>query len=541
MKKIILIVTAVLVSVLIASAIYFAPKLLQSSNLLSNNLTKANSKILASDGTLLYEFNGQTTKKYPHFVDYVIQEIAYKKLTAKGDSIYNIQGFNEKEVIDNTNSKQEDIEKLQDLGNQIYIKTIDELKAGGYTIQTTINPNTQTILEQNLAKTPLDNFAGNTYAGVILDGSTGNIVAMQGSKDYNNSDISGQVNQIAQLNPYDNYNGNAYHTVGSTFKVFNYIGALSKGVNPQTMLKNECIKFGPRLTKLENYTKGFCSGQYTLAESISKSYNIGATKALYIGGNGFNPDYLSADQDKNGKLAIREVSEKMGAKFQTSKNKQSTRDQHGSILSYGFDSIYGSSVAIGADDVSFLSHVTAFNTLAQSGDLKTATPFISIKYNKGDNKEVEVYQDKKALAYPNTKNVIDQGIANQTLTLIKNKTKDSLITWDVENQDIATVSGTATRSFAGLEQTSDLTIASVSKKYTTFVWAGNVTNQGNFAGIANLDSTRNLGENVSKPLMQELHKGLPESRFTNEGLRDFEGQMLTENQIQKNSEAKKVF
>jgi membrane peptidoglycan carboxypeptidase len=486
-------------------------------------------------------------KRFPHFVDYVIQEIAYKKLTSKGDDIFRIEGVNERELLANPNAPIEQRRVLNQIGDGIYAATIRELQRGGYVIRTSINPKAQETLERNLAKTPLANFGGNNYGGVVLDGSSGNIVAMVGSRDYNNANIGGQTNQIALQNPYYSTAGNAWHTVGSTFKIYDYTAAFLAGANPSTPVANNCMKFGKRQNILENYSKGFCSGTYSMRESLQQSYNIAAAKALYIAGNGLRPkpNYTSADQDENGNASVRDVAEKMGVSFQVKKNKATTYNEDGSTKEQGFDSVLGSVAAIGGDEVNFLSHATGVNTIAQSGNLRTATPFVAIEYKGvGDLELRDLYKERMAdgssSPYPQKDSVIDKGVANQVTDVLTTARQRSLFTWKVDGHDVAGKSGTATRSFGGNEMTSDFTIVSFTKKYTSVLWAGRTTADGG-QGIANLDSTSNLGVTAMRPLMQELHAGVAETRFSQDGLQDHKGQKLTPKQIEKYNEAAQVF
>jgi membrane peptidoglycan carboxypeptidase len=457
----------------------------------------------------------ENIKKFPHFVDYVIQEIAYNKLTAKGDKIYDKE-------YDKNNSKE-----TAEYGSVLYSLTLKELKRGGYTIKTTIDPKLQEALERNLSLIYLQGFGGNNYAGVILDGPTGGVKAMVGSKDYKDLKIGGQVNHIARLNPYDTVNSSSWHTVGSTFKIYDYYGALKQGVNPQTQFDNVCRKFANRANNSSNY-QGNCSGSGTLEYSLRQSKNIGAIKALYITGNGLNPNYLSGEQDIKGTTEVRALAKRMGVKF--------LRSDESAV-----QEVLGSAAAIGSDEVNLLSHAVGINTVAQSGNLRSADPFISITYNEnGEQKDSYVEAMSRSNPYPKVDGAEDKAVANQISQVLKINTNNSLFKWSVDNQDVAGKSGTATRGDP--ERTSDFTIVSFSKKYTSLLWAGNTnTTNAGWQAIADVDSTSTVGLVAMRPLMQEIHKGEPETRFNSDGLQSYNGQLLTPKQIQVYSQARRTF
>jgi membrane peptidoglycan carboxypeptidase len=491
-------------------------------------------------------------KRYPHFVDYVIQEIAYKKLTVKGRNIFGDPNYDEsqksfdtltfaqaKEIKDNDSS----------YGENVYNATVRELKKGGYEIRTTIDPKTQEALERNLAKIPLGNFNGNNYGGIILDGSTGSIVAMVGSKDFNDINIGGQTNHIAKLSPYS-ASDSSYHTVGSTYKIYDYTAALLNGANPGMRFSNACRGFARRTGNLSNYGLN-CSGDGTLTYSLRQSKNVSAAKALYIAGSGVNPNYMSYDQDIAGLKAVRELSEKMGVKYKISTTDALNGFEEMNNGEISRNTTLGSAAAIGTDVVNLTSHATGVNTLAQSGALRTATPFLSIKHRDNQDGEVkDIYNDRMSLPidkmpYPRTQpgtTVIDQGVANQMSDILKINTPDSLFRWSVDGHDVAGKSGTASGNVRNVgDKTTDFTIIAFSKKYTSLLWAGR-TNKEYSEGLRdNTDSTENVGVTAMKPLMQEIHAGLPETRFSFEGLQDSNGMKLTPKQIQLYSQTRKTY
>jgi membrane peptidoglycan carboxypeptidase len=461
-------------------------------------------------------------KRYPHFVDYVIQEIAYKFLTSKGDKI----AF--KNINEDENSEVTEKESAQ-YGTLVYDRTIKELKTGGYVIQTSLDPNIQGKLERNLENARYANVGANNAAGVVLDGPTGGIVGMVGSRDFNNRDIAGQINQIGTFSPFDK-GFSAWHTVGSTFKIYDYSMALNAGINPNTYLSNAPFKFGGRSNNLTNFIKDFARTE-TVSRSLPQSYNVGAAKAAYIGAVGLNPNFASYEDNSKTVAGLREWTQKMGVSYQR------TDEQIDKVTS-------SSPMAIGAEDVSLLSHATGANTLAQQGNLRTATPFVSIKYQDRD-----LYKEKMALGdkapYKVKDNIMDKGVANQMSNMLSMRSGNSLLRGRpvTDGWDFAVKTGTATRDYNGREQEVELSAIGWSPKYTTLVWMGRTINDKTGWGplYGGAESSPNLANPVFVPLMNELHEGKEGQKFTNDGLSEFRGMLLTDKQKSVYSQVRSVY
>jgi membrane peptidoglycan carboxypeptidase len=478
-----------------------------------------------------------TFKKFPHFVDYVIQEVAYKFLTSKGDKIV-------QNIIDSNYANDQDSKKIKELaqfGTLVYEKTIKELKTGGYTINTTLSPDIQGKLERGVARMNYGGTGGNNGAGVVLDGPTGGIVGMVGSRDFGDNNINGQQNQIGQFNPYDR-NYSSFHTVGSTMKVYDYSLALNAGLNPNTTLNNAPFKFGDRKNVQTNYVKGGCCPPASAQRSLAQSYNIGATKAAYFGGNGPTVNFNSADNGFKAVSSLLEWSKKMGAVYSRPDNE---------ITDSATEAI-ASAMAIGTEDLNLLSHAVGVNTIAQQGNLRTATPFVSIKYQERD-----IYKEKMALGdkapYKNADKVIDPGVTNQISRMLRIGDPNSLIRSNppiVDGWDFAGKTGTATRELRASNGTliSDDAVVELSnvqwsKKYTALMWLGNTKKTPPYFGALYDKATAepNVAAVGLNPLMRELHEGQPGQRFSTEGLSDFRGILMTDKQKATFSQLRSIY
>src|SRR5207302_10367442 len=80
----------------------------------------------------------------------------------------------------------------------------------------------------------------NTGAMLVMNPSDGEILAMVGSADYNNTAIRGQINLTGT-------DALGWRGVGSSFKVYTYAAALQAGlVTPATLLNDQSGVIGGR-------------------------------------------------------------------------------------------------------------------------------------------------------------------------------------------------------------------------------------------------------------------------------------------------------
>ncbi|HUW14108.1 MAG TPA: transglycosylase domain-containing protein [Anaerolineae bacterium] len=104
-------------------------------------------------------------------------------------------------------------------------------------------------------------------AAVAIRPRTGEVLALVGSLDYNNTDIDGQVNvALSERQP------------GSSFKPFTYLTAFSKGYSPATMVLDVPMGFPDPETGIyapENYDRRV-HGAMQLRQALQNSYNIPA-------------------------------------------------------------------------------------------------------------------------------------------------------------------------------------------------------------------------------------------------------------------------
>jgi len=113
-------------------------------------------------------------------------------------------------------------------------------------------------------------------AAVVIDPETGEILAMVGSKDFNDPDYDGQVNVTLSL-----------RQPGSAIKPITYVTALKKGYTASTLLMDVPTKFpggvGQPDYEPENYD-GEYRGPIQLRYALANSINVAAVKVLALVG-----------------------------------------------------------------------------------------------------------------------------------------------------------------------------------------------------------------------------------------------------------------
>ncbi len=281
----------------------------------------------------------QSTKQTPHFVDWVIREV--ETVLGNGDPNQGIVPF----------------------------------LTGGFNIRTTIDTNLENYVEAAVKfhltqpefhyygdETPID-VEHNIHdaAVVVMNSHTGEILAMDGSADYNNPDIrvGGEYNSA---DPPPNADGTpAGRGPGSTFKPFVYGTAFEMGWYPgmvvpdiQTFFPNGASAGAQRTTLYHppdysangdpNHYGG--NAQSTVRIAIAQSENIGAVRAMEYAG----PDNVLTTVHRLGL----------------------TQEQN-----------LGISWALGTENASVLQMVDAYQTFANSGNRVPSQGILDIWDNYG--------------------------------------------------------------------------------------------------------------------------------------------------------------
>ncbi len=164
----------------------------------------------------------------------------------------------------------------------------EALQSGGLRIITTLDYGLQQKAEEIVKKFALENqkkFNAENAAMVAIDPTTGDILAMVGSRDYFDKSIDGNFNVTTAL-----------RQPGSAFKPIVYATAFNKGYQPETALfdvqtefSSECnpdgttIHDGATCYRPVNYDDKY-KGPMSMRQALAESRNIPAIETLYLAG-----------------------------------------------------------------------------------------------------------------------------------------------------------------------------------------------------------------------------------------------------------------
>lgn len=154
----------------------------------------------------------------------------------------------------------------------------EAIETGGWKIYTTLDWDMQQQAEKSVREGAKRNLSRNASNAALtaVDPKTGEVLAMVGSKDFYDTSIDGEVN--VTLRP---------RQPGSSFKPFAYATAFEKGFQPETLLTDKRIDFGPDGSGKDyvprNYDGKF-HGTMPMRYMLAQSLNIPAVQTLYLAG-----------------------------------------------------------------------------------------------------------------------------------------------------------------------------------------------------------------------------------------------------------------
>jgi 1A family penicillin-binding protein len=154
----------------------------------------------------------------------------------------------------------------------------DRIETAGLRVFSTLDWDFQQSAEKAVREGAAKNraYGASNAALVSLDPKTGEVLAMVGSKDYFDQSIDGNVNiTISARQP------------GSSFKPFAYAAAFEKGFQPETLIVDRPINFGPDGTGknyIPNNYDGKFHGVLTMRQALAMSLNVPAVQTLALAG-----------------------------------------------------------------------------------------------------------------------------------------------------------------------------------------------------------------------------------------------------------------
>jgi 1A family penicillin-binding protein len=217
------------------------------------------------------------------------------------------------------------------------------LYRGGLQIFTSLDPALQAEAERQVQAGVAELQGRNVSNGALVaqDPRTGEILAMVGSADFNNAEISGQVNVATSP-----------RQPGSTIKPFTYLSTFERPVDwwtPATLIDDVRTEFddGPgRPPYVPVNYDGREHGQVSVRSALANSYNIPAVKAL----------------QHVGVPALLDVAQRFGMATLT-------RPGHPP---------YGLALTLGGGEVTLLELTNAYGALANGGVYTEPTPILCV-------------------------------------------------------------------------------------------------------------------------------------------------------------------
>ncbi len=227
----------------------------------------------------------------------------------------------------------------------------------GFIVYTTLDPTLQDEAQRLVTEQVSLLADKNAHNGalVAIKPSTGEILAMVGSPDFNNEAISGQINMA----------DSPTRQPGSSIKPVNYVAAFEKGWTPATLIWDVPSEFPPSGNPNDtrepyrpvNYDGNF-HGPVTVRTALSNSFNIPAVKTLNFVGIYDDP----ATPQKDGMVAM---AERLGITSFTRPD-------------------YGLALTLGGGDVSLLELTGAYSVFANGGKKVPPVAILKIVDYKGE-------------------------------------------------------------------------------------------------------------------------------------------------------------
>ncbi len=299
------------------------------------------------------------------------------------------------------------------------------VERGGLRVITSLDWEKQQIAEkavQDKGKELLEQGGANNAALVALDPKNGQILAMVGSRDFNDDSIGGKFNVVTQ----------AERQPGSSIKPIVYAAAFSKGFTPQTILYDVVTPFGTTANPYIPQNYDFSEhGPVTMRQALQGSLNIPAVKTLYLVGL------------KHG-IAF---AEKMGY----------------TTLSEGN---FGLSLVLGGGEVKMIEHVNAYGVFANGGKKYSPISILRVEDPKGG----KMYEWKQE----DGEQVIDSKVAATISHVLSDDASRAFVfgagsTLTLPGRPVAAKSGT-TNNYV------DAWVVGYTPSLVAGVWAGNSDN-----------------------------------------------------------------
>lgn len=224
----------------------------------------------------------------------------------------------------------------------------DSIEQAGYEVTTSLDSElqqqTQTIVQEELEK--VKDFNITNGAVLIMNPQNGEVLAMVGSRDYDNKEIGGEYNVVVD----------GLRQPGSSIKPLTYLALLRKGYTPASLLLDVPTTFqatdADKPYEPVNYDGKF-RGPVSVRNSLASSLNIPAVKALALVGV---EEFLK-------------TAETFGFKTLSPTPENLKR--------------FGLAVTLGGAEVHMIDTVTAYSAFANGGTKIEPVPILRVKERSG--------------------------------------------------------------------------------------------------------------------------------------------------------------
>ncbi len=332
---------------------------------------------------------------------------------------------------------------------------------GGFKVITTLDWAKQQVAEQEVVKGV--DARGKAYkftnaALVSLDPKTGQVLAMVGSKDFDNDEIKGKFNVILD----------GARQPGSSFKPIVYALAFARGYLPQTMLwdvdtvfRTDSGNYSPRDYDFKQ------RGPLSMRMSLQNSLNTPAVKTLYLVGLGRVLDFTE-------RLGYTTLSDR---------------------------SNFGLSLALGAGEVRPIEHASTFAAFANDGVRMPVSSILKVEDHDGTVlQEWKPSEGTRVLDSQAARLLADVMSDNQARSLVFSAAARNYLT--LPDRPVAAKTGT-TNNF------NDAWTVGFTPNLATVVWVGNSDGKEMSRGAD--------GSVVAAPIwggyMKQVMKSMPVERF----------------------------
>ena len=301
----------------------------------------------------------------------------------------------------------------------------DILEYEGMHIYTTLDWEAQQKAEEVIKRGAEFNakWGASNEALVALDAEKSEILAMVGSKDYFSKEIDGKVNVATSP-----------RQPGSSFKPLVYATAFEKGYQPETMLFDLPMNFGPdgQGTEYEpqNYD-GRTHGLISMRQSLSNSLNIPAVQTQYLAGIDNTLEQVK----------------KMG------------------LHSLGDPNRYGLSLVLGSGEATLLQMANAYAVFSQEGIYQKATGILRVEDR--DHKIIREHT-------PTGERVLSTETARKISSILSDNKARSMVFGT--NTPLAFPNGGVAAKTGTTQEFRDAWTIGFTKKVALGVWVGNNDN-----------------------------------------------------------------